>query len=223
MRLLLLALFLISNVSFAEQANTIIENLISEDWKPLDVRVEWTFRKSSRQDLNPAIEYRIAQPQPTRFAGNLILKLEGVDSEGRLQTVPVSGKAKIFGRGFTTNKYITSGTKVSFDQLDRTELEWTRLNNQPVTQFEPADNYIAARGLVPGRTICKNDLKPEPVILKGQSVTLEMSDNTITISLVGRALADGSVGENIPVAVELEHTKRYRGIVVNETTVRFIQ
>jgi flagella basal body P-ring formation protein FlgA len=223
MRFLLLALLLIPDALFADPAQTTIEKLIADAWKPLEVRVEWTFKKSSKQDLNPSIEYRIAQQRPIRFAGNLILKLEGIDAAGRVHSIPISGKARIFGKGFTVTEYIGAGEMVEPERIAETELEWTRLNDVPVTEFNSEISFIAAHGLVPGRTICRNDLKLAPVITKDQPVTLELCDNAITISLVGRALKAGAVGEEIPVAVELEHTKRYRGIVVNETTVRFIQ
>ncbi len=223
MRLLLLALFLVANTVSAEPAGEIIQNLIAEAWKPLEVRVEWTFRKSSKQDLNPAIKYQIARPEPTRLAGNMILRIEGIDSTGSLLSIPVSGEARIFGESYTVNNYTSAGKSIDFEEITQVELEWTRLNDLPITEFKTEADFIAARGLIPGRTICQKDLKPAPVIIKDQPVTLELSDNSITISLVGRALKDGSIGEEIPVAVELSHTKRYRGIVVNEKTVRFIQ
>ncbi|MBU0691827.1 flagellar basal body P-ring formation chaperone FlgA [bacterium] len=219
----LLALILISCSALANEPEAIIERLVAEAWKPLTVRVEWTFRESSRRDLKPGIEYAIANPKPIRLAGNLTLKLEGSDASGKLHSLPVIGQAQIFGDGFTVIDYISAGENIEPEQVRQTELEWTRLNGQPVTDFGSEADLIAVRGLVPGRTICIDDLKAAPVIRKDQPVTLELSDNLITISLAGRALKDGAVGEEIPVSVELEHTKRYRGIVVDKTTVRFIQ
>ena len=222
MLLLLVSLIAFSSC-FANESNAIVEQLIAETWKPLEVRVEWEFRKSSKQDLNSQFEYSIVQPKPTRFSGNLTLKLEGVSPKGETVVIPVSGKAKIFGIGFTPTEFVSAGETLQSDQLNEIELEWSRLNGEPLTEFESASSSIAARGLVPGRTICIDDIKPMPVILKDQPVILELSSNTVTISLSGRALKDGSIGDEIPVTVELQRTKRYRGIVVDETTVRFIQ
>lgn len=219
----LLALILTSCSALAATPNETIEQLIAEAWQPLDVRVEWEFRKSSRQDLEPGIEYSITQPRPVRLTGNLTLKLAGLDVDGHQHTIPVSGKAKIFGHGFTVSEYVSAGETIKTEQIIAAELEWTRVNGQPLTELDTESEHVAARGLVPGRTICMNDLRATPVVLKDQPVTLELSDDSIIISLAGRALKDGAVGDEIPVSVELEHTKRYRGVVVDKSTVRFIQ
>jgi flagella basal body P-ring formation protein FlgA len=223
MRSILFAILILPGLALADFTGDVIESLIVEAWKPLDVRAEWKFSGSSRQNLDSAYTYLISSPMPMRLAGNLTLKLIGVDSLNQEHAVVVNGIAKVFGKSYSPIHYISVGDTVEAGQLATIELEWTRLYAQPLIQIANDATYRAARGLVPGRPICKDDLKLAPIVTKDQQVTLQMINDNITIGLIGRAMEDGAAGDEITVRVELEQSKRYRGVVVDENTVRFIQ
>jgi flagella basal body P-ring formation protein FlgA len=224
MRSILFAILMLPGFALAADfTDHVIESLIAEAWKPLDVRVEWTASGSSKLDLDSLCEYHITSPKPLRLAGNLTLKLVGVDSLNRENAVVTKGTAKIFGKSFSPLHYISAGDSVKAEQLASIEMEWTRLHEQPLIQIDNEETYRAARGLVPGRPICEHDLKLAPVVMKNRQVTLQMINDNVTIGLIGHALEDGAVGDEIMVRVELEQSKRYRGVVVDENTVRFIQ
>jgi flagella basal body P-ring formation protein FlgA len=223
MRSILFAILMLPGFALADYTGDVIESLIAEAWKPLDVRVEWKASGFSKQDLDSLASYHISSPKPLRLAGNLTLKLIGVDSVNREFTFVLKGTAKIFGQSFSPLHYISVGDSVKTKQLASVEMEWTRLHEPPLIQLDSSTTYRAARGLVPGRPICEKDLKLTPVVMKDRQVTLQMINDNITIGLIGFALEDGAVGDEILVRVELEQSKRYRGVVVDENTVRFIQ
>jgi flagella basal body P-ring formation protein FlgA len=221
-RLFFIALF-VPVLGFASSGKEIVEALIIEEWAPLPARVEWTFRGTSAMRFPEQVDFRLDKPLPRHLAGSLTLVLKGLSTSGDALSFPISGIAKIYGPSFTPQEFIAAGKEIQPAKLIKTELEWTNLRGTPVLSFDKNQKLVATHGLVPGRPLCNKDLKPAPVISKNQMVQLEYLDGGILIALVGKALKSGSIGEIIPVRVELEYNKRYRGQVIDGNTLRFIQ
>jgi flagella basal body P-ring formation protein FlgA len=218
---LILTLFLVHS-AFAASAQSLMERLIAEAWLPNQVRVEWTFSGQIPAQLEKSDDWKIADPMPTRFAGSMNLKLFRNSQSGQNEQVIVSGRARIFGTAFTVKNNVPTGGTLIASNLDTAELEWTLLSSDPINTSSFPENMLAAKTLVAGRPISQNDLRPVPVVKRGQQVNLEYRTGSVKVVLTGRALLDGAVGESIPVAVDLGKEKRYQGLVQSNGLVKLV-
>ncbi|MDD5088583.1 MAG: flagellar basal body P-ring formation chaperone FlgA [bacterium] len=220
---LFLALFALTTVSVCRAADpeATIASLIAEVWRPREVRVEWRFAGKVPPALEAEGRWKIAEPRPSHLSGSVILALSGLDSSPREQTVTISGTARIFGPSLLPIRTIRAGEAVDSSLFVAGEAEWTRLRSDVLDGSALRANRIAARTLIPGRPLTAADLKDAPVIERDQAVQVEYEDGAVKITIRGRALQAGAVGEKIVVAVDLEKTRRVEGIVAADGVVRW--
>jgi flagella basal body P-ring formation protein FlgA len=79
---------------------------------------------------------------------------------------------------------------------------------------------IAAKTLIPGRALTQDDMKPMPIVKRGQQVDLEYQKGNLKVAMVGRALLDGAEGDTIPVSVDMGKEKRYQGKILSNGSVQ---
>jgi flagella basal body P-ring formation protein FlgA len=207
----------------ADPASAVIERLIADAWAPQTVRVEWTFNEKTPAILAQHANWRLAEPYPARFAGSIIVTLERRDERGSLQRMAVSGTARIFGSVVTVLRKVEAGQPLDNVNISHVEAEWTRLNGVPVSSMVVSSPMVAARALLPGRAVLEQDVKAAPLIRRGQTVALLVSDGSVHVRLNGRALEDGAVGERISVAADIGKSKSFSGTVAADGTVLLIR
>ncbi|RPH95733.1 flagellar basal body P-ring formation protein FlgA [candidate division KSB1 bacterium] len=215
----LILLLAVPAILFAASPEQVVETLIAAAWAPREVRVEWEFNGKPPVVLSQFTDWTIAEPRPMRLAGSLILSLERRDEKGTAHRIAFSGTARVFGPAFTARQRIEAGAKVDTTQLEIIEAEWTRLNGDPITASSFRTATLAARALIPGRPLTAQDIKTSPVIQKGQSVEMNYSEGAVRVRMTGRAMADGAVGDVIPVAVGMGTSKRFQATVAADGTV----
>jgi len=86
-------------------------------------------------------------------------------------------------------------------------------------QAEAAVGQIAARGIASGEILGQQQLRRPRLVRRGDHVVLSVGSSTVSVSMKGEALADGSAGERIRVrnlssARVVEGTVTAAGVVV---------
>jgi flagella basal body P-ring formation protein FlgA len=198
-RLVLILLFPAVCLSGADEK---IETLIAAEWVPDLVHVEWKFTGKPVPALESAKEIWVEEPKPLRFIGTIQLNIGFVTEEGDTLHVRISGKARVIGSLLTTNAYVPAGTLLTNEMLTRNEVDFANVRENPLTSFDASQEWITARGLTAGRPLYQKDIKPLPVVQRGNNVTVEYAQNNIRISFAARALENGGKGESIPVKLE---------------------
>jgi flagella basal body P-ring formation protein FlgA len=217
----IIALFFV-HAAFASSAQTLMERLIADAWLPNQVRVEWTFSGPIPLQLEQSDEWSLTDPRPSHLAGSMNLKLKRTPPNKQTEQVLVSGRACIFGPSYTVKQSVPSGNQVYRSNVDRKELEWTLLSSPPITVSSFPESQVAVKMLIPGRPLSLNDIKPAPIVKRGQRVNLEYQNGTVKLTMIGRALLDGADGETIPVAVDLGKEKRFQGKVQASGLIQLI-
>jgi len=222
MKLLAVAILaiLFSAPAWAGSAESIVEHCIAEAWQPHPVRVEWEFGGRAPGNLAQFDNWTLGDPRPTRIAGSVILTLQQSAQDGGIQRIRVSGTARVFGPSLTVGEPKCAGDPVVPSDLLPIEAEWTHLRGEPLTDTEHLGSALAVRALTPGRPVLTRDLKARPLVQRNQPVDLRYDDGSVRVRLAGRALCDGSVGEQVDVAVKLGKTRRFKGTVESDGTVR---
>lgn len=214
-----LLLLILPAVLQAGPAETIVERLIARAWLPDTVRVEWTFTGDVPEKLSNRSGWIIDSPLPERPAGSLIVRLR---NSGADEIVSVSGRAKVSGNCSTVSRRIKAGNAVGIEDLTVSELDLTNLRDCLLPVEAIREGCVAARMLIPGRPLCVSDVRPVPVVMRGNNVSLCCQSGLVTVRMTGRALKDGAVGETIPVAVDVGKKKRFKGTVCPDGTVSII-
>lgn len=214
---------LIPALASAAPADELIARLIREAWAQGDIRVEWHGSAKAPAALADHDDWVLAEPRPRRLAGSLILTLERTDISGSTQRVVVSGTARVFGPGCTPTRLIAAGEPVTTAELRVVETEWTNLSGELVDLNALGSGYRAAHALVPGRPLIARDLKPIPLIKRGQNVKLSFEHGAVRVLLQGRALQDGAAGDVIAVAVQFERSRRLKGRVEPSGQLSLVQ
>jgi flagella basal body P-ring formation protein FlgA len=81
---------------------------------------------------------------------------------------------------------------------------------------------VAVHALLPGRPLTIEDIKPAPIVLRDQKVNLVYAQGAVKLTLMGRALQAGAVGDIIPVSVDMGKEKRFKGTIQSNGIVQLI-
>ncbi|MBU0509511.1 hypothetical protein KKH27_11840, partial [bacterium] len=144
----------------ATEPETTVARLIADAWQPQEVRVEWQFTGPTPKAVADYEDWAIAEPRPTRLAGSLIVVLERSAGQDQKMRLPVSGTARVYGPSLMPTHTVHIGEPVDSSKVTLVESEWTRLKGNAAQWENLSGAVIAARTLVPGRSIVVTDLKP---------------------------------------------------------------
>jgi flagella basal body P-ring formation protein FlgA len=220
--LYLLLILILPLVSLAETANAVLENLITKQWNHSSVRVEWQFNGEAPKILESDATWTLCDPIPNRLAGSLILKLQSQEENGQRLAVVVSGTAKVYGLCFTVREKVIAGDDVKRENLEQTELEWTRLTAMPLNSGDFDREIVARHTLIPGRVITQEDIKAAPVVRNGEVIKVSYKIGQIRVQAVARALLDGAIGETIPVMVNNGKQKRLNAYIQTKDDIQLL-
>ncbi|MCX2795887.1 flagella basal body P-ring formation protein FlgA [Microbulbifer thermotolerans] len=168
----------------------------------------------SRQATQPGREVRIeVQPAPARlphcenprpFLPGKGQQLRGLvtvgvrcGADGRVRYL--QAKISIIGDYWVSARRIEAGTRIDADMLRRTRGDLSNLPRGAVLEREQIVGQIASRPLNAGTVLQEQQLKPVPLVLRRQPVTVEARGQGFRIAREGIALEEGALGEKIRV------------------------
>jgi flagella basal body P-ring formation protein FlgA len=217
-----LLLCLLSAVAWAGPAETAMENLIAEAWMPHIVRVEWTFNMPTPAALVNSADWTLTETRPARLAGSMILTLERKHAAPATR-ITVSGTARIYGNAWTVTRTVPAGQSIRENDLEMVNSEWTTLIGAPASAADWKANPVAAHMLIPGRPLARRDLRPLALVHRGDLVNMTYHEESVYVTLAGKAMQDGASGDTIDVTVDLGRARRFKGAVDENGLVQLIR
>jgi flagella basal body P-ring formation protein FlgA len=115
-------------------------------------------------------------------------------------------------------RLISAGETIQAEDIDWTSSRVDQLVSNAVTDSQQMVGRIAKRPLRPGQLLRISDLISEPTVHKNSLVTIAVQTPTMSLTVRGKALDDGAIGQSIRV-VNVNTNKQLVGIVKDAATV----
>ncbi|MBW2061049.1 MAG: flagellar basal body P-ring formation protein FlgA [Deltaproteobacteria bacterium] len=114
--------------------------------------------------------------------------------------VRVAGRINLFCQAVVAARTIERGEVIRAKDIKTARVNLARLRQAAINS--PAEVIGKAnrrRRLHPGQPILARDLSKQPVVKKGDTLTIMVESGTLRITTLGKAKQDGAAGEKIPV------------------------
>lgn len=115
-------------------------------------------------------------------------------------------------------RLVSAGETIQADDIDWTSSRLDQLATNTVTDSQQMVGRIAKRPLRPGQTLRLSDLINEPTVHKNSLITIAVQTADMSLTVRGKALDDGAVGQSIRV-VNVNTNKQLVGVVKDAATV----
>ncbi|HWT98673.1 MAG TPA: flagellar basal body P-ring formation chaperone FlgA [Terriglobales bacterium] len=115
-------------------------------------------------------------------------------------------------------RLVSAGDTIQQDDIDWTSSRVDQLANNTVTDVQQMVGRIAKRPLRPGQVLRMSDLINDPTVHKNDLITIAVQTNNMSLTVRGKALEDGAVGQTIRV-VNVNTKRQLLGVVKDASTV----
>ena len=221
---LILILFLISNCAFSyvltsSEINNTIKNKINFTTKQILSDYEYKIQISQipQDSFSVSDNYKIEvieQNQkfsPIRYA-RVIIK----DKNSILKTYPVTIETKVYKNVLVALDNIQYNCDVTKNNTTLEKREISKYFDKVLDNIQ--ENSVSIKNIQKGSIILKNNIKQKALISKNSDIDIIFqSQKGLKITLKGRALKDGALGETITVRSD-KYNKTYSAIVQSSTS-----
>jgi flagella basal body P-ring formation protein FlgA len=107
-------------------------------------------------------------------------------------------RGKVRGPALVALRALRKGEPIGTDDVEVSEQELTRLREEPLRRFEQVRGLVPDRTVGAGRALLAGMLRPQPVVRRGEIVSLKVERPGLVASTQGTALLDGAAGETVP-------------------------
>ncbi len=171
-------------------------------------------------DLPTDVESSVAvsainfDPTSNRFAAILVAPADG----------PPLIQRNVFGTVYemaqvpVPKRLISAGEVIAADDLEWQPVHLARLTGSSLTDAQQLVGHMAKRPLKAGQVLRQSDVAVSPVIRKNDLIRLVVQTGQMTLSVQGKALQDGALGQAIRV-VNVNSNRQLSGTVVDAGTV----
>ncbi|MBL4789463.1 MAG: flagellar basal body P-ring formation protein FlgA [Kordiimonadaceae bacterium] len=97
------------------------------------------------------------------------------------------------------NRVITPGEVITKADISWVEYPAKRINRNALLSGSQILGYTVRRALSPGKPLLQNDLRKPVAVKKGSILQMTYKAGNLTLSVQGRALEDGGIGETIRI------------------------
>ncbi|HVJ35555.1 MAG TPA: flagellar basal body P-ring formation chaperone FlgA [Terriglobia bacterium] len=115
-------------------------------------------------------------------------------------------------------RLVSAGDTIQQDDIDWTSSRVDQLASNTVTDAQQMVGRIAKRPLRPGQVLRATDLISEPTVHKNDLITIAVQTRDMSLTVRGKALEDGAVGQTIHV-MNVNTKKQLVGAVKDASTV----
>lgn len=153
-------------------------------------------------------------PASNRFAAILVAPADGPPLIERT----VFGTVHELAQVPVPRRLISAGAIISADDLEWQPVHLARLTGSSLTDVQQLVGHMAKRPLKAGQVLRQSDVAVAPVIKKNDLVRVVVQTGQMTLSVQGKALQDGAVGQSIRV-MNVNSSRQLSGTVVDAGTV----
>ncbi len=105
----------------------------------------------------------------------------------------------VLARVFTARRTLPRGHLLTADDLAVDERDVSRMRSGYITSVDELVGQRLRQSVIAGRTVTPSMLEADRIVAKGQTVTLLATQGGLKVSMTGKALSDGALGQRIRV------------------------
>jgi flagellar basal body P-ring formation protein FlgA len=202
-----------------EEIASLVEDYFRRSWEGEPVRTELAYPglpdSLSVSDAN--FDLKVLTPLRPRVSGSLSLSLALTGDGLTAQRLPVSVKCRVFQNVAVATRLLRQGSLLEPEDFEFAEHEIEELRSSPVKSAVEAAGKRLRRSVREGQVITVDLLENQPIIERGDEVTLIVQYKTITVGCSGKAWENGGMGDRI--LVRNQYGKNLIGTVQDAHTV----
>lgn len=154
-------------------------------------------------------------PRSRRFAGRIDIK----DIDGRVTSTRLAGRVVAVVSVPVLLNIVRPGDVIAERDLGWTEISTRRVSRNLALSGEQVVGMSPRRVLRPGTTIRMTDLRRPVAVAKGALVTMSIRHTYMQLTVSGRSLDNGSIGDVIRVINPKSHVTVH-GVIVGPNQIR---
>jgi flagella basal body P-ring formation protein FlgA len=194
--------------------------LAQTHWDPDDVEIE--FRRYIRPKINwSGVDFQVDHPGNADLCGMVTLQVTVLKNGQELRRFPVPVDITLYDEVVVTKRRLRRKDVLSPADviLERREIDVG--HDRPLRQPEDVVGFRAARSLTAGAIVAQSALEENPLILRGEKVTIRYQSGRLLLTALGEAIEDGWEGR--PVRVKnLSSKKLITGVPVGDGVVNVL-
>ncbi|MBU0680922.1 MAG: flagellar basal body P-ring formation chaperone FlgA [Proteobacteria bacterium] len=145
------------------------------------------------------IDYELINQNHDKYLGqksiSVLIKVDGVPSS----KVKMRGNLELYGNVVLINRRLGRRDIISNDDLSVARRNITMFSHELVTSPKEAVGQIARTTLGPGTVLLKQYLEKQPLVKRGDLVTITARTESVQVSTKGEARSEGAEGDFIQV------------------------
>jgi len=158
-------------------------------------------------------------PRSSAVLGLVSLEVEVTDARGRSRLIPVVAEVSLLREVVVARRAINRGAVIRQQDVRLEERRFNRLERIGLTDLAAAIGQQARRYIARGEMITARDIRPRPLVRRGEYVTVWLERAGLTLRASAKALQDGTYGQRIEVRAE-PGGQVYTAVVTGPKTVR---
>ena len=155
--------------------------------------------------------------QDNKFQAHMFKRVVIKDSKNSvIKAFPINIQTKVYKNVLVAKENIAYGKEIAQNDVMLQRKEVSGNMDKVITEYKAG--MVSARNFQKGSIITKNYLKEKSAVNKNSIVEIIFISKSLRITLQGKALKDGAIGDRIPVRSD-KYNKIYTGRVNSENEV----
>lgn len=134
------------------------------------------------------------------------------------EEIGVNVRVRTFSDVAVCKQFVPRNRIILQQDLRIARLETTRMKEKYFSKFPDVVGMMTTKALSPGEIVTAENLRPRPLIVRGEKIQIHFSKHGVEIILPGIARQSGAKGETVLVKCT-ENKKTYSGTVISSEVV----
>ena len=195
--------------------DALVDHVDSEE--RFEVQVRWQGDLVLEQ--SGEVEIAVKRLSSRAFRGPTIVRVELIVDGRTERAMTVTADTRFFREVLVSTRNVRRREVLQAEMFELEERDITMQKEGYFFDFADLEGGRAKRSIGANRVVTQRHVEPVPVILRGEEVTLILETDNVRLSIKGKALQDGGIGQQIRVR-NGDSRKVLQGEVIDAQTVR---
>ncbi|MCW9016479.1 MAG: flagellar basal body P-ring formation chaperone FlgA, partial [Kangiellaceae bacterium] len=138
-----------------------------------------------------------------KFNKRVSVWVELVNRGKKVAQIPVWIKLEVFDFVLVANKDVRAKQRLQKNMYERELRRVTGITEQVISKLPEGKKFWSKKSIKAGEVLSNKSIALEPLVKRSQQIQVDYFKNGISISMQGKALKSGNVGDEIRVKLEL--------------------
>ena len=211
---------IVSGLQVTNPLKAAVSSYVKDYYSNQDVELKIDFKHlpSISKDDAVSSSFKVIPASNQGYENKVVFVVGAYRAKTLNKKYPVSVDISIYRNVLIASRKIDRQENLLPQDFITMKREVSDMRHEPVLSFDELQGNRAAKQILQGKVLTRNRLEPIPAVQQGDVVTITTSDNTFSITTLGRARKSGGVGEIIPV-VNLNSRRQINARIIDNSTV----